>query len=121
VQNNSVYDTANYRGGINLGGNGSGYIVENNAIWTNNTSCFAIAAPTLRNANNFCRSSGGPGLATIWVDALNSNFKPVPSGPLVGAANQSHYAATAIGSVPWSSTDTGVARVSPIDIGAYQR
>lgn len=118
LQNNTVYG-----GGLTVGSQGSstGYIVENNAVWTNGGSCFSIAPATTRNAANYCRTSGGAAAASVFVDAASGNFKPAGAGPLVGTASQTNFCPIAIGSVTWSASDAGVTRVAPgVDIGAFQ-
>ncbi|HTP27796.1 MAG TPA: hypothetical protein VMK12_19365 [Anaeromyxobacteraceae bacterium] len=115
IQNNSVYD-----GSISVYNTGNGYIVENNAVWNDGGSCFNVAAPTARDSNNYCRTSGGAGVGTVWVDAPNGNFRPVNPGPLIGTASQTYYSPTAIGSTVWSASDAGQARSPPVDTGALQ-
>jgi hypothetical protein len=115
IQNNSVY-----KGMIAVGCDGNGYVIENNAVWTTGT-CYDIKRPTLRYDGNYCRTSGGVPAESVWVDVLKGNFMPASPGPLIGAASQRSYSPTAIGTVAWSPTDRGRARVPPIDIGAHQR
>jgi hypothetical protein len=116
AQNNTLFNSS-----VTIGNQGSGYIVENNAVWTDQVSCFTVAPPTDRFANNYCRAAGGAAVGTIWLGVPNGNFKPLNPGPLVGAANQTYYSPTAIGTVLWSPTDTGIPRAPPIDIGALLR
>lgn len=113
-QNNSLYQSV-----VSVGAVGSGYVVENNAVWTNGSSCFNIRAPTARNSANYCRTSGGVAVGTCWVDAPGGNFTPVKPGPLAGTGNQTTYSPVAIGTVTWSPTDPGVTRSPPVNAGAY--
>jgi hypothetical protein len=114
VQNNSIHG-----GRLWIGAQGSGYIIENNAIWTNGSTCVTNGQGTTRYANNVCRVSGGVAASTWWTDVAARNFTPVSSGPLIGAADQAHYSPIAIGTVDWSPTDPGVARSAPVHAGAY--
>jgi hypothetical protein len=117
IQNNSIYVAAQGPG-ILIGFEGANYVVENNAIWTNATSCEAISRPTLRRTNNYCRTSGGPALGAVFVDAPNGDLRPVNPGPLIGYGSETNYSPTALSPV-WSLDDLGVARAPPIDAGAF--
>jgi hypothetical protein len=50
-----------------------------------------------------------------------ADFTPALGSPLIGGANASNYAPSAIGKVTWSATDTGKARDAAPDIGAFER
>jgi hypothetical protein len=119
VQNNTIYQAE-----VSFGSQTTGSIYENNAVWTNATSCVATNGSTFtRNANDYCRTSGGVAATTVFVNPSSSSwsgdFRPAATGPLVGAGSSTNYSPTAIGSVSWSPTDAGAARTPPIDIGAF--
>jgi len=100
---------------------GRDFVIENNAAWTDGDACYDVKRPTLRHANNYCRTRGGAAVGAVWVDAPRGDYRPASPGPLAGTANRSHHSPIAIGSVEWSPTDAGVPRVEPIDIGAFRR
>jgi hypothetical protein len=105
VQNNSVIGT--------MGIGGTNNIVENNAV----TGSCIIGGTTARRGSNVCGVSAG----SAWVDSAGGNFAPANPGPLIGTASQTSYSPTAVGSITWNPSDTGLARVPPIDAGALQR
>lgn len=116
VQNNSLY-----RSSVSISRFGEGHVVENNAVWTDGATCYDVKAPTVRNANNYCRSRGGPPVQAVWVDAPRGDFRPANPGPLVGTGSGEHYSPVAMGSVAWSPVDPGNPRAPPIDLGAFRR
>lgn len=117
----TAYNNTLYLTGLALGSQGTGHVVQNNAVWTSAGSCFSLAGAPARNDGNYCRSSGGVAVGAVFVDAPNGDFRPSPSGPLIGSANQTYYSLTAIGSVQWSPADAGVPRSPPVDAGAVGR
>jgi hypothetical protein len=108
VQNNSVYN-----GSLNIGASSSGAMVENNAV----TGSCNIGGTTTRNGNNVCNVNA----SSAWVNAAGANFTPANPGPLIGAASQTFFSPTAIGSASWSASDPGVPRTAPVDAGAVRR
>jgi hypothetical protein len=106
VQNNSVL-------GANLLIAGTATVVENNAV----TGSCVIGGTGTRRSHNVCNVSA----LRAWVNAAGGDFRPSDPGPLIGAASQTSYSPTAIGSVTWSPTDAGVPRRPPVDAGAIQR
>lgn len=134
ARNNTFYFTG-AGVGITQNAEGNDYIFENNVTYKSGTgACYNITRPlatghpftvttypsvATNTAGNYCVNSGAAP-SVVFVDAPNGNFKPVSTGPLVGTANQSYYSPTAIGTVSWSPTDPGVARTTPVDIGAMQ-
>lgn len=125
VQNNSVYMPGGViagGAGVMVGGEGSGYAVDDNAVWTTTSgggSCQLVSSTTVHTpAGNMCRTSGA--LATAWwiAPGVQGNFTPAAGSPLIGAGDPTYYSSTGIGSAVWSPTDYGVPRSPPIDAGA---
>jgi hypothetical protein len=136
VRNNSVRITGSGSTGISMGQvNGGNSIAENNAVWVpSGSTCISVQngtasghpftitsypSVTTNTAGNYCVANGSAP-TVIWQAAASGDYRPVNPGPLVGAANQTYYAPTAIGSIPWNAADPGSTRTLPIDIGAYQ-
>ena len=119
IQNNSIYLAAEGHG-IVVATEGDGHVVENNAVWTANPTCNQITRPTVRNAGNYCRTSGGPQLGAVFVNARDGDLRPVTPGPLVGRGASTHYSPTGL-SPRWSPTDAGAPRTPPTDVGAFVR
>ncbi len=113
VTNNTIYN-----GNVSFAAVGSNHILRNNGTYTSGGGCFNYGGNVSAD-HNYCASSNP---SALWVapssDLRVGNFKPVNPGPLVGTGNQSLYSATAIGTTSWDTTDNGVARSLPIDIGA---
>jgi hypothetical protein len=116
VQNNSVF-----KGVIRVAAQGDGYVVENNAVWTDDHSCIEVGAPTSRNAHNYCRSRGGVAPGALFADAPRGDLAPIDQGPLAGRGDPEHFSPRSIGERAWSAADRGRTRTPPIDIGAFQR
>lgn len=119
IQNNSIYVAAQGTG-VSVKYEGSGYVVENNATWTNGYGCYTITQPTLRDssASNYCRTSGGVPATSLWTDPAGGDLTLAPGSPLIGYGSSSHYSPTAL-SAAWSTTDLGLPRAPPIDAGAF--
>jgi len=114
--NNSIYLSGGGTGIIIP--SGTGHQVRNNAIWSSNAGpCVSLIGTT--ESNDLCGINGTSLLSSWWVAATAGNFKPVNPGSLVGAAHQTYYSPTAIGTVSWSPTDNGILRAAPIDVGAF--
>ena len=124
VRNNSVYVPYNSGGStgipIRIGTEGSGHVVEDNAVYTEGPSsaCYTILSPTSRNTNNYCRSSGGVAATTLWTNPSAGDLTVAPNSPLIGYGSSTSYSPTA-SSGTWSATDAGVPRTPPIDAGAF--
>lgn len=116
VQNNSIL-----RGAIVVDAQGDGYVVENNAVWTEGPRCLDVRAPVLRSANNFCRSAGGVAASAVFADPARGDLAPAVPGPLVGSGSPDHHSELAIGARRWSAADRGRRRAPPIDAGAFLR
>lgn len=115
---------------------GSGFIVENNVVATGSgATCTLVGWPTATGhpfaqtsypstttnaAGNYCVANGA-GAGVVFRAPASGDFRPLDPGPLIGTANQTSFAASAMGSVEWDPLDLGSVRVAPIDIGAYQR
>lgn len=114
IQNNTFYES-----GLNIGGYGTGpYDLDNNAVWTSGAACYNLQQVGRNNAN-YCRTSGGAAVGSVFANAPGGDFRPANPGPLVGAGNSTYYSPVAIGSVTWSATDPGTPRTPPIDVGAF--
>jgi hypothetical protein len=145
IRNNTVYSASSAITGINVGLEGTGYIVTNNVIYYGGGSiqCFSYELPAASYsllANNACNGTWGTTYDTNRVVLTGSpfvsagtDFTPLAGSPLVdagtsatncsvgGSASQPCYSPTASGTVTWSSSDTGRTRTPPIDIGAFER
>jgi len=108
VQNNSLYLT-----GMTV--QGTGHTVQNNAV----TGACSLSGTDV--SNNVCNVNASAAWTNPTVDPASANFTPVNAGPLVGAASQTNYSPTAVDSVTWNPSDSGLARVPPISAGAMQR
>ncbi|MHB8622368.1 MAG: hypothetical protein ACYC9J_05745 [Sulfuricaulis sp.] len=141
VRNNTVYygpgatGASNVNpGAIQVGAEGSGYVVTNNSIYYNSTSeyngfgCFLFdlasgAYPDL--SNNACYSlvkdygnystylNTNPIFVNPGTDPATANYSPTTGSPLLGAGTTSSYAPEDINGVERSST-------APT-IGAYEK
>jgi hypothetical protein len=126
VRNNTFYLTGSGQTAVAQNSEGTGYIFENNAVWSQGVgTCFNIVNPlasghpfNLTTAGNYCRNGSGDSLASVFVDAANGDFTPAAASPLIGHGNSTYYSPTAIGTASWDPTDTGIARTPPIDSGA---
>jgi len=117
IRNNSIYVSG--RGyGVIAAREGSNFVIENNAVWSDNTTCTNITRTTLRNSNNYCRTAGGAAVGTVFVDAATGDLRPVNPGPLISGGSPTYFSPLAL-SPFFSPTDAGVARTPPTDIGAF--
>jgi hypothetical protein len=121
VRNNTVYNgiiTVNTNVGSGGVTEGTGHIVANNVACGTGSQ---VAIGT--GATGYSNRSGGSctGLFTsAGTNPAAANFTPAAASALIGVGNAT-YAVPAIGTVPWSATDTGKARDASPDVGAYER
>jgi hypothetical protein len=150
VRNNTVWYNPTTTGaygpggtGITVGKEGTGYVVTNNTVYygpttkPNGFKCFNLdlsAGSYTSTAGNACFGnvaqdagywagysvSANPLFTFPTANPDTANFLPQAGSPLIGAGNAT-YSAPAIGSIPWSASDTGKARDASPDIGAYER
>jgi hypothetical protein len=133
--NNSIYFlSAQAQGlGIQIGGSGDSYVVQNNAVYGPTSRCIENTRDFLagRNTPNYCRTVGGAtdgptngissdALGAIWTDAANGDFSLPVGSPLVGTGSPTYFDPYAIAptQVVWTPADLPETRTAPIDMGA---
>jgi hypothetical protein len=117
IRNNTVYVTSPSSTGINTGGEGTGWVIENNVVQSS-ANCFMYnAAPyTSRDYNASYGCSDAVVGSHSWKAnpqwaVLGSDFRPAVGSPLIGAADPAQNPGIDLG---------GVTRPTTPSIGAYE-
>jgi hypothetical protein len=107
---------------LRVGGQSSGTVLENNAVFVDAGSCWELGgAAVSRQAGNYCRTAGGVGPERVFVDPGRGDYRPVADGPLAGGPDRRSSSPAGMADAAWSPLDPGSPRRPPVYAGAFVR